>query len=674
MVLFFMTGICGVVYKAQIADKLGEPLTATMKLLHKENGVWEMSADAPMLVEEFLCEVPQLVRVSLEYKAKNVSPEAVAELELADAETEEIYASEAVKGSKLSSGKLTLHLKEKGRDLEGKHLRLTVRLVDAGSTKLRLTDNLKWGIVDSFNGDPADKTNVISEMKYGNGWSLRKLYAILCVALLIFAALGWYLLIIRRATLPTAYVPLALVLGLIFNFVITVHGVPDEPWHISTAYRYSNLLMGVGDTDVPNTIYMRKCDAVMTDMLANRLEGNSYDQLRRYLLERPQDTELVLANYVKTDYLAPTLVYVPTILGITTGRLLGLSALLTLSLGRIFALIVYVLLTRYAILLIPYGKHALSAVLLLPVSMQQATSASYDVLINAFLILFVALCFCEGSATKGEYRFRQNKGGSVAGAALWYRGRRFLHGICLLLLMYFIAITKGGVYTPLYLLLLFPLWRVLEQRRVHNAKRLSKKWIAVGAIILAALAAIVFRKFWPMFSQLLHAGTSVASDGTQIYSVEYFVRHPQHFIYVYWETFVRHGDQYLRGMLGGMLSWLDIKIPWMYLIGFFACVVLLAHVEGDRFEGDRKRRMILGLSAFGTVVLILLSMLLAYTSTSREAISGVQGRYFFAIWPLLLFLLSNTMIHVKKKQGAAIAMCLLLLDVMAVLSAVTQVL
>lgn len=53
-------------------------------------------------------------------------------------------------------------------------------------------------------------------------------YIALCVILLLFIIMTFYLIIIRQMTVQKFYIPVALFLGLIFQCLVTVHGVPDE--------------------------------------------------------------------------------------------------------------------------------------------------------------------------------------------------------------------------------------------------------------------------------------------------------------------------------------------------------------------------------------------------------------------------------------------------------------
>ena len=104
------------------------------------------------------------------------------------------------------------------------------------------------------------------------------------------------------------------------------------------------------------TIYKRRCDVEMSDMLANGLESNSYFQLMTDTFHRAEDTELMEVGYVDSTNLVPGIVYIPSALGISLGRILGLSAMFTLQMARVFNLICFVLLAWAAVRMIPFGK------------------------------------------------------------------------------------------------------------------------------------------------------------------------------------------------------------------------------------------------------------------------------------------------------------------------------
>ena len=179
-------------------------------------------------------------------------------------------------------------------------------------------------------------------------------------------------------------------------------------------------------------------------------------------------------------------------------------------------------------------------------------------------------------------------------------------------------------------------------------------------------------KFMPVISNFIY-GNGMIRDENSIYTVAYFLEKPLDIIYIYWNTFMRVGDDLMRGMFGGMLSWLDIKINWTFLVLLIICGLLLANVEEDRFQGSKKNRVVLGISCSATIFLVVLSMLFGYTAIRLNYVSGLQGRYLLPILPPLLLLFSNSMVNVKEKGCRKIWMTVIAAFIFIVIQIVSLV-
>ena len=105
-----------------------------------------------------------------------------------------------------------------------------------------------------------------------------------------FEAMCFYLIVMRGLSVEQFFVPAALVLGLIFQCLFTVGSVPDEQTHLDTAYKFSNRMLFVEETENPYTIYKRVCDVEMSDMLTNGLETNSHYLLMTETFTEPEIT------------------------------------------------------------------------------------------------------------------------------------------------------------------------------------------------------------------------------------------------------------------------------------------------------------------------------------------------------------------------------------------------
>lgn len=676
--------ICLLVYKAQLEKNLDQPVEFTMMTEHKATSEIILSEESPEFSEIFSCEMPDLKKISIECTGTGTAAKAVLVMTLADAGTGEIYYQIEKKVSQVLKDrikkKVVMELPETLGDSEGKELLLTWEIENAGTTELTLTANTKQVIVTSFDGQDGSGTNVIYTLYYGNNGFLRNLYVLLCAALLFFAALSYWLLVIMRLPVQKFYVPLALVLGLIVQGLITVNGVPDEPTHFDTAYKYSNQMLLVPDTGTAGTIYKRECDAVQADCLANGLESNSYYQVVAHTFEKPENTGLVLVSAADSSGLATGLVYLPAAAGISVGRLLGASAMLTMQLARIFNLLFYVLLTWLAIRLVPFGKNVFAMVGMLPIALQQGASASYDAMVNGMIFLFLAVCLnlsesygksrknVSGKKVSGKNgesaKYLSGAGRKFAGIFSKTNGKRLLA----IVLAVMIVCVKGGVYVPL---LGIGIWAFPWRREKAGNRKKKVLWLCLILAVCVVFVLAVIWKFRPFLEGYMTDSGQEGEDA--LYTIPYLLGRPLKVLYLYWNTLMESGGQLIQGLLGGRLSWLDFEIDWILLLPFLLGLLLLANVEGDCYHGSRKKtRAILVLCGI-SVLLIMASMLVGYTTQKWDSIQGIQGRYFLPLAPLVFTVSANSMVKVRAWQCARIWMTMMAVEAVVLLQAAAMV-
>ena len=682
-------------YKADLRQNLEKSIPVTMYFKHKENTVQEINDQAPVFEEDFLCTVPNLKRLKLHTDKVQVEDDTRMELSLVNLDTGKTCYFRDFPAAKIRRSIYQMTMEQPLKDSEGAVMRLKIRLIAKKSgqeNRICLTAGQRYGFVKAVNGDKNNKTNVIYKMYYGNRSGLKRLYLLLCAALLLLAGIAYFLLVICRRTLWQAYLPLALVLGLIMTFVIPVQAVPDEPAHIDTAYTMSNRILGTGSPKREGYSYKRACDAVMQDMMANTLEPNHYYQLSEHFLEKPADTRAMEVVAMDAGRIVPRFVYLPSALGISLGRALGLSSLMTFTLGRMMNLLLYLLLTMLALFLIPYGKNMLALVMLLPITMQQAASVSYDAVLNSVLFLFIALCLRAAQKER---------------ISLFY-------AILLGCFSVFIVLSKGAVYSPLLLLLLPVIFRkndapaenaveggsgayhdiegdgehdtyvrnprsrqrtktkeqqtksLTSQNEVSGSrpKRFLFLLVPAALLVMAVLFAI---KFYPVFKPVLEGNLSAEKGLT--YTVASLLAHPQKIPYLLWNTFQTQSDYQLFGLLGGNLAWREIQINRIYPIILLICLLLLIHADGDTFQGGKRQRLLYIVTAISSITLVMLSMLIMFTARSQTRIVGPQGRYYLAVFPLLLLAATTSMVHVSRKQSITIAMTAMVTEIIMVMCA-----
>ena len=637
--------ICVIVYKAQLEDRFDRAVRVTMMSEHKDTGTICLDETNPVISETFLCKVPKLKQISVECKGEKLAKDATLVMTLSDADSGEVYYQKEDSVQSIVSGsfqKVNMKLQPVQKDSQDKVYVLTWELRDAGTSSVEITANKKYTLVGATYGMTGDRNNMVYEMRYANTGELLILYKILCAGIVMLVLLVYWMIVVRRMQIDRFYVPFAIGLGIIMNVVVMLHGVPDEPSHIDTAYKVSNRLLFVEDSAVEGMIVKRFCDVQLEDMLANGIESNSYYQLYHHTFERPDNTELITVFYSDSSNLVPDIVFLPTAIGISIGRLLGLSAILTLSLGRIVNLLAFVAMTGLAIRWIPYGKNVIGLVGLLPITIQQAASASYDAMANGILLLFIAC----------SLRFSEN----IA--------RKKWQVILYIILAVMVAIMKGGAYIPILLLLL------LYQENGQKPRKIRRGWM-VGAIVavLAFTGIILVVKYYPVVKGLLLSGGG--REGAV--SIHHYLKHPFQLLYMYWNTVVGVGESHLRGLLGGLLAWADVKISWVFLSVLFVALLLLPNVEGDSCETERRNKRIMVAACVMSILVIMLSMLFGFTKMGQDHIVGIQGRYYIGIIPLLLLPSANTMVRVNECHCRRIWMAVSVVELFIVLQFVAGV-
>ena len=148
----------------------------------------------------------------------------------------------------------------------------------------------------------------------------------------------------KHISLAKLYALFGTAMGLVFMIMIPIYVVPDEPVHIMSAYSLSNKIMGIKDEE--GSTLLRVCDLEMPEVVSYQ-NVETYDAYYNRVTAETGDTSLQGTRAPKTD--APFYSYLPAAIGLTIGRLLNLNTVMTYLLGRLFNLIVFVILMCFAI-------------------------------------------------------------------------------------------------------------------------------------------------------------------------------------------------------------------------------------------------------------------------------------------------------------------------------------
>lgn len=417
-------------------------------------------------------------------------------------------------------------------------------------------------------------------------------------------------------------------LAICYTFLLPPLAVPDELVHITTAYYYSNSLLGIQEPDA-KSIYIRQTDLEALSNLRTTPTLKEYDYFMWNVLRAPKSTQLI--TYDKTQESKNWILYIPTIIGITLARILGVNGATLLYMGRAFAVMAYLAILYFAIKKMPIVKGAFFLLAISPIVIQQCCSYSYDALPIALSMLFVAelfsLLYTKKKMSKTDY-------------------------ILLFFMVFFLASSKGGVYIPECLLIfLIPKDRFIKE----NGKKKFGMLMVFAMLLGFFINTIPYLMLVFGFSKEVTA-TQLYANNLHPYTISDVLLHPLRTLYILVNTLLKYADYYFEGIFGGPLGWLNIAISpaWTYLLAFLMFLGIIP-VKNESIYMEKKQRIAICSALLVTTAMIVASMFVSWTSNQSTTVSGLQGRYFTPIFFLFLFTFRGKLIKLERNIDYVIA-------------------
>ena len=409
----------------------------------------------------------------------------------------------------------------------------------------------------------------------------------------------------------------AILLGVLYMLIMPPYSAPDEQSHINTSYYFSSRLLFQEGINEDGEVLMRQGDQLLNSSHIYSSEyvySTVWDHF--FEMDRGGEMTAVPGSYVLN---APSVLFLPQTLGITLARILHFGCIPMLYLGRLFALLFYVLCGYLAIKKIPFGKLALFFVALLPISAELAASFSYDSVINGIAFLFIGYCL--------YLAYEKEK----VGIREW---------LLLAALMAVLAPSKI-VYVLLALLCL-----LIPRKKAQTKK---KYYMGMGIMAAGTLLPLAVSRIAVMTNYISRGTNTVSYAGKEGFTVAGLLQMPMALVRLVYDSFKVNGEFYLQTQLGGLLSWLYLNIPWNILICFLIILVLSCIMEEkEKVYVDAKARTVFGSTAVLVILALAAVFLLTWTTTDAKAIQGIQGRYFTPILPLILFSFRSRNLTFKK--------------------------
>ncbi len=420
-------------------------------------------------------------------------------------------------------------------------------------------------------------------------------------------------------------------LGMVFMTVLPVGVVPDEGMHSFTAYRISNMFLGIENKE--NEITMRKTDS--ESWLVSEFDYYTNENYEAYfdtLNHGGADTTLesyAIPYTVGTDYL-----YILPALGIMIGRVLTLNAFQMYFLGRILNFLFYLFGMTYVIQKAPFKKMVFVVLSLLPVFLQQGISNSYDVPINVMILVILVQSLRIFGKEKQEMQW------------------------CDWMILIISCLVMCFVKSHAYILIgLLPLL-CLMTKKTNDSKYHKQLWISFFGIVIIGIVGVFV---------LAHMLPTIVLNASDSYSVLYLLQNPKEIFAIFYNTLATLDTYYIDTFIGKYLGYLDIGMPSCLIYLYYVILVFLLIPKDE----DRKQLSI-GIKCVFVVVSLLTAafsiggMLLANSTVGDRMVLGMQGRYLLASIALLYFVIEPRFVLTTQKRETDLFAFFLLTEFMTV--------
>jgi len=480
------------------------------------------------------------------------------------------------------------------------------------------------------------------------------------ISLLIIFTTRIKALLLRTNLIPEyAFASLALIFGLILVFVTPPLQVPDENQHYFRSYQIAEFKFFKYAETIPASL-KQVADSVQ------RLNFGLFEKMGPKDRESLSQIKLMPENRIQMatlDYIVP---FLPQGLGMMVGRIVGASPLSLIYFGRIGNLLVSILLIFFAIRAIPVSKWLLFLLALMPMTLYQMASLSYDVPTLGLTFLLIALIL-KYALMNRDIRLPNKELGLLFLII-------FLLGLCkppyalVGLLFLVLPVKRLGNLTRFLVVFILFMTAALSGSQLWTIRNLLKPAppvanvqptisIQQAALILptgtiqtavapqqsgVAQPAVTDAATQPATQQAAPPDqTKADSRCDPVKQKAYILEDPFRYLsMLYKNTFVNGIRFYLETFVG-QLGWLNLYLP-AWLINFYLFVLLFAALvvsTGD-FRLGIPARVWMAAVFFLGIFLIETAMYLYWTPVGQGFVEGVQGRYFIPLSPLLFLALS----------------------------------
>jgi len=417
-----------------------------------------------------------------------------------------------------------------------------------------------------------------------------------------------------------------MVIGLFFGLQLVFLNPPwqtnDEDRHFYNSWNYAHgyikpIVQGnnVGNPMPVELFNQTKSFQGIRFNEKSKLSKESIEKLKRSTYSKKESF-----FYNNPNYSINPVGYLPFIVGIKVGELFRKNPITVHWWARAFGLIANLLIVFYAIRIIPVYKNVLMLLALMPMSLYQASSVSYDSLCNAATILMVAFII--------KWLFQNEK--------------VIIRELVLFFLALFIQVfSKSGYYFVPLLILMVPSAK-------FNFSFPKLKLIAI-IIAVAMLPTLTWQKYINSFH--FPAGQPFQIDFMfgPWQNLAFHLQNIPGMITDLLGNVLMQGKNWIIGVIG-RFGYSYTPLPEVLVFVYVLILLFVACIDHDLDNKlTLKQRGISLLVVLASIGLLLAGFYLVITPIGASVMFGVQGRYFIPLLPVILFLLFGTIpLNLKK--------------------------
>lgn len=401
-----------------------------------------------------------------------------------------------------------------------------------------------------------------------------------------------------------------------YTFAFPPLTVPDEAHHFYSSYWLADVI--TGQTNNEGFLVKTRDWELFSERNDDEADVDDYRRIFEEFEFFQSDPSEISVDYFQYSFGSENPpAKIATTLAILIGKGLNLGTYPLFYLGRLFNAACFIVCTVFTYRLMPFGKNAVVALSLLPMTLHLTASFSYDVGIISLGMLVTALML----------------------KAIFEKGPLSPHMKGVIVITSMLLAPCKVIYSTVILLAVF----------IPTARFKSKRDATLFKLLVFALPAVMV-----LFLRLASIGDLTSADGSldtrgtetgHFYELSFIFEQPLDAISLLIRTFLSLGDFYWGTFLGRSLGWFqaDIAVPYYYCIPLLLGIVYA--VQRDSTDDVIVPTwmkicfvVLSGLSFLGAVF----SMFLGHTFDTEPVIQGVQGRYLLpAALPMFLALRSK---------------------------------